>query len=231
MLNVAGEFSGAYDLYRVVLGRDPVTGESLTFDEWMQAGFWTVLEVLSAKKVLALLDNVRLGNKLLDGVSLTEKELKLFNKLNDVGDYKIIDKVDDLNEAEKASGVKGKLIGSLDGLTKEEINAVDILRSQGKDVEIIPVDPKARIKTPDFKIDGVRTELKTLGNPNTNTGMKRIQEAFKQNANDVIINGIDAGLTKSQAEEILARAAGKYPNGKFPGKVEIWTKEGTIVSK
>ncbi|EKG2418026.1 hypothetical protein O2U52_001641 [Listeria monocytogenes] len=131
----------------------------------------------------------------------------------------------------KASGAKGKLIGNLDGLTKEEINAVDILRSQGKNVEIIPVDPKARIKTPDFKIDGVRTELKTLANPNTNTGMKRIQEAFKQNTNDVIINGIDAGLTKSQAEEILARAAGKYPNGKFPGKVEIWTKEGTIVPK
>ncbi|HAK1145861.1 TPA: hypothetical protein H1552_002815, partial [Listeria monocytogenes] len=133
--------------------------------------------------------------------------------------------------AEEASGAKGKLIGNLDGLTKEEINAVDILRSQGKNVEIIPVDPKARIKTPDFKIDGVRTELKTLANPNTNTGMKRIQEAFKQNTNDVIINGIDAGLTKSQAEEILARAAGKYPNGKFPGKVEIWTKEGTIVPK
>ncbi|WP_426081201.1 pre-toxin TG domain-containing protein [Enterococcus sp. LJL51] len=107
MLNVAGEFSGAYDLYRVVLGKDPITGESLTFGEWMQAGFWTALEVLSAKQVLALLDNVRLGNKLLDGVSLTEKELKLFNKLNDVGDYKIVDKVDDLNEAEKASEVNG----------------------------------------------------------------------------------------------------------------------------
>src|SRR5699024_5960022 len=89
------------------------------------------------------------------------------------------------------SAAKGKLIGKLDGLTKEEINAVDILRSKGKNVEIIPVDPKARIKTPDFKIDGIRTELKTLTNPNTNTGMKRIQQAFKQNTKNVIINGID----------------------------------------
>ncbi|MGC6769546.1 polymorphic toxin type 15 domain-containing protein [Enterococcus sp. LJL51] len=101
MLNVAGEFSGAYDLYRVVLGRDPVTGESLTFGEWMQAGFWTVLEVLSAKKVLSLIENVRLGNKLLDGVSLTEKELKLFNKLNDVGDYKIVEKTGEMRNAKK----------------------------------------------------------------------------------------------------------------------------------
>lgn len=123
------------------------------------------------------------------------------------------------------------MIGCLDGLTKEKISAVDIPRSQGKNVKTIPVDLKAIIKTPDFKINAVRTELKTLVNPNTNTGMKRIQEAFKQNTNDVIINGIDAGLTKSQAEKLLARAVGKYPNKKFPGKVEIWTKEGTIVPK
>ncbi|MBU5363428.1 hypothetical protein KQI58_20610 [Enterococcus raffinosus] len=126
---------------------------------------------------------------------------------------------------------KGKLIGKLAGLTKEEKKAVEILRSRGKNVEIIPVDPKAKIKTPDFKINGVKTELKTLVNPNTNTGMKRIQEAFKQNTKNVIINGTDAGLTKKQAEEILSRAAGKYPNKKFPGKVEIWIKDGSVISK
>lgn len=61
------------------------------------------------------------------------------------------------------------MIGCLDGLTKEKISAVDIPRSQGKNVKTIPVDLKAIIKTPDFKINAVRTELKNLVNPNTNT--------------------------------------------------------------
>ena len=84
------------------------------------------------------------------------------------------------------------------------------------------------MKTPDFKIDGIKTELKSLVNPNTNTGMKRIQEAFKQGAETVVIDGREAGLTIEQSQEILSRASGKYPNGSFPGQVEIWTPWGVV---
>jgi hypothetical protein len=122
----------------------------------------------------------------------------------------------------------GKLIGSIDGLTDAEKKVVNDLLEQGKNVEIIPKDPNSLVKTPDFKIDGIKTELKSLVNPNTNTGMKRIQEAFKQGAENVIIDGREAGLTIEQAQEILSRASGKYPNGAFPGQVEIWTPWGVV---
>ncbi|MGX7417382.1 CdiA C-terminal domain-containing protein [Carnobacterium gallinarum] len=185
------------------------------------AGFWLLLSVLPPDKLKDILKSAKLAqhsNKAFDAVKLTEKE---WNAL------KALDKANDAIKVEKNTG---KVIGQLGKLTDDEVKAVNKLVGEGKTVEIIPVDPNSIIKTPDFKIDSVLTELKTLSNPNTNTGMKRIQEAFKQNTNNVIINGIDAGLTKEQAKEILSRAAGKFSNGKFPGKVEIWTVEGIIKS-
>ena len=116
-----------------------------------------------------------------------------------------------------------------DAMTKSERQVVDDLVGQGKTVESIPKDPKAIDKSPDFKIDGVKTELKTLENANTNTGMKRIQEGFTQHAETVIIDARDSGLTSSQATEIINRASGKYPNGQLPGKVEIWI-DGQVIT-
>lgn len=207
------------DDIEILLAKDSTTMQRSS------SGVFLLLAVLPIDRVADILKSAKLlknGDYTLDAIKLTAKEweaLKEFEKSADV--VKTVDRGKD----------HGKLTGKLDGLTKEEISAVDRLRSQGKNVEIIPVDPKAKIKTPDFKVNGIKTELKTLVNPNTNTGMKRIQEAFRQNTNDVIIDGINAGLTKKQAEEILTRAAGKYPNGKFPGNVEIWTIEGIIKSK
>jgi hypothetical protein len=122
----------------------------------------------------------------------------------------------------------GRLTGSLEGLTDAEKRVISDLRAYGKDVEIIPRDLKAIDKTPDYRVNGVKTELKTLAHPNTNTGMKRVQEGFAQGGKTVIIDGRDAGLTTSQAQEIINRAAGKYPNGQLPGTVEIWINEGII---
>lgn len=105
----------------------------------------------------------------------------------------------------------GKLIGSLDGLKPFE---------------------KTAIKTPDFFVNGVKTELKTLfpkdGVVNINTGITRIQEGFKQGAQTVIVDGRVAGLTSEQANQILNRAAGTYQNKALPGQVEIWTIDGVI---
>ncbi|MED0673650.1 hypothetical protein P4S95_26140 [Aneurinibacillus aneurinilyticus] len=102
------------------------------------------------------------------------------------------------------------------------------LTARGKNVEIIPKDPSAKVKTPDFKVDGVKTELKTLENPNVNTSITRIQKGLKQDAETVIIDARGAGLTADQARQIINRASGTYPNKTIPGKVEIWTNEGTI---
>jgi hypothetical protein len=121
---------------------------------------------------------------------------------------------------------EGILKGSVDGLTVAERKVVGELVSQGKTVEIIPKTTQA--KTSDFFVDAVKTELKTLQNPNTGTGMKRIQEGFGQGAEKVIIDARESGLTSSQAQEIINRALGKYPGGQLPGHVEIWTGEGII---
>lgn len=122
----------------------------------------------------------------------------------------------------------GKITGSLNGLTDAEKRVVNDLTARGKNVEIIPKDPNAKVKTPDFKVDGVRTELKTLENPNVNTGITRLQQGLKQGAETVIIDARNAGLTSDQARQIINRASGTYPNKTIPGKVEIWTNEGTI---
>ncbi|MEO3943956.1 RHS repeat-associated core domain-containing protein [Gorillibacterium sp. CAU 1737] len=122
----------------------------------------------------------------------------------------------------------GKITGSLNGLTEAEKKVVNDLTASGKNVEIIPKDPNSKVKTPDFKVDGVKTELKTLENPNVNTGITRIQKGLKQGAETVIIDARDSGLTTNQAREIITRASGTYPNKTIPGKVEIWTNEGII---
>ena len=116
-----------------------------------------------------------------------------------------------------------------DSMTKGERLIADDLVLQGKTVERIPKDPKAIDKSPDFKVDGVKTELKTLENANTNTGMKRIQEGFAQHAETVVIDARGSRLTTLQATEIINRARGKYLNGRLPGKVEIWI-DGQVIT-
>ncbi|MFD1435756.1 DUF4244 domain-containing protein [Kroppenstedtia eburnea] len=113
-------------------------------------------------------------------------------------------------------------------LTPDEKKMVDDLEAMGKKVVRIPESTKKGERTPDFKVDGVPTELKTLQNRNTNTGSKRVRKGFKQNADEVIIDGRKAGLTKSEADEIIKRVQGSYKakGEKMPGKVQIWIKDG-----
>jgi hypothetical protein len=121
----------------------------------------------------------------------------------------------------------GKFIdNTTDKITQAERQVVDDLVAQGKTVERIPKD--SNNPTPDFKVDGVKTELKTLKNPNTNTGVTRIQDGFEQGAETVMIDARNTGLTATQAQEIIDRAAGTYTNKIIPGKVEIWI-EGQVI--
>ena len=101
---------------------------------------------------------------------------------------------------------------------------VNDLLNSGKDVEIIPRSSEQYIKTPDFYVDGVKTELKTLNGASLNTPVKRIAEGFEQGASTVIIDGRKTGITMQDAETVVNRAQGKL--GKLPGTVEIWTNDG-----
>jgi hypothetical protein len=122
---------------------------------------------------------------------------------------------------------EGNLTGSLDKLTQAEKTMVNDLLKQGKNVEIIPCSNLQNIQTPDFKVNGVLTELKTLNGTSLNTPVTRITDGFKQGASTVIIDARTTGLTIEQANTVLNRLNGIY-NNNIPGKIEIWTNFGTI---
>ena len=129
--------------------------------------------------------------------------------------------------SEGESVTRGILTGSLDGLTADERAMVNDLLNQGKDIEIIPRSNVPNNKTPDFFVDGVKTELKTLNGTSLNTPVTRVQDGFNQGAETVIIDGRKTGMTLEQANEVIERATGVY-GGTLPGSVEIWTKEGIV---
>jgi len=111
--------------------------------------------------------------------------------------------------------------------TKNERKMVEDLLALGKNVEIIPRSNELGVKTPDFLVDGIKTELKTMEGSSLNTPVSKIQKAFKQDAEVVIIDGRITGLTLDQANTIIKRILGIY-GGELPGIVEIWTTEGII---
>jgi len=120
----------------------------------------------------------------------------------------------------------GTITGSMQGLTGAEKTVVNDLTKKGLNVEIVQ---RGAGKTPDFKVNGIATELKTLQNANVNTGITRIQDAFKQNAQSVIIDARGTGLTTTQAQEMIARAEGTYSSKTLPGLVQVWTTQGMVV--
>ncbi|WP_138494513.1 RHS repeat-associated core domain-containing protein [Paenibacillus pinistramenti] len=124
----------------------------------------------------------------------------------------------------------GTLTGSLNGLKSYEKTVIDDLLNQGKNVEVLQTSNQQGVKTPDLKVNGVLTELKTLTGTSLNTGVTRIQEAFKQGAAQVIIDARSTNLSLSDAQSILSRAAGTYANKVLPGSVEIWIN-GSIVTQ
>ena len=121
---------------------------------------------------------------------------------------------------------KGILTGKLDKLTSDERRVINDLLDAGNNVEIIPRSNTA--KMPDYYVNGVKTELKTLNGNSLNTPVTRIQDGFKQGADTVIIDARKTNITVEQAYIILERATGVY-GGKLPGSVEIWTIEGKVV--
>jgi len=125
----------------------------------------------------------------------------------------------------KIQGKRGTLTGKLDKLTADERKMVEDLLSSGKNIEIIPKSNIDRVKTPDFLVDGIKTELKTLNGTNLSTPVKRIVEGFGQHATTVIVDGQKTGLSFDDLESIINRAKGKL-GGQLPGNVEIWTKQG-----
>jgi len=161
-----------------------------------------------------------LAGGIIGGVVGYQTAPRVFNALDNIG-------VPTLKAVGEVTQGAGELTGNLDGLSQAERTMVDDLLSQGKNVEIVPRSNESGVKTPDFKVNGVFTELKSLNGTSLNTPVTRIQDGFKQGASTVIIDGRASGLTAEQANTVIDRINGIYKNN-IPGKIEIWTNSGII---
>ena len=110
------------------------------------------------------------------------------------------------------SSDRGKLTGNIDSLTDEERDFVERELDSGRDVDIIPTGPN---RSPDFEIDGVRTELKTISNVKNTTGdgisgaiASRAMDARGQATTVTIDLSQQEGVTQEIAERGVARAFG-----------------------
>ena len=135
-------------------------------------------------------------------------------------------------EQERTLGnvVNAKRMGLLRGDTKRlnanERKVVGELLEEGRSIEVLP---EGVTSSPDFVVDGLKTELKTLKNHNLNTTLSKIDKAFgKQGADALIYDVRPGGLTKLEVEQIYHRVCGKY-NGGIPGIIEFWTIEGKVI--
>ena len=127
---------------------------------------------------------------------------------------------------------RGRLSGKTDNKTRDELRVIEELLERGYNVKIIPESRIQDDRTPDLAVNSdhkevTLTEIKTLHHPNTNTGCRRVKDAIKQNAQNVIIDARKADITKEQADEIVNRARGSFPDKKLPINVEILTNEGS----
>ena len=117
---------------------------------------------------------------------------------------------------------RGTLTGSLDELTEAEKRFVEHQLSQGKNVEVVP---RGAGRTPDFKIDGIQTELKTLSGvaKQTPDGLSsatasRIMDGRGQATQITVDARGQAGMTRDIAERGIRRAYGA--DNKLGGKIQ-----------
>ncbi len=105
---------------------------------------------------------------------------------------------------------RGNLTGSLDDLTEAERDFVERMLDAGKDIEVIP---RATDRTPDFLIDGVRKELKTVSGvaDHTSDGISRaiasrVMDGRGQSVHVVVDAVNQPGITQDIAERGIRRA-------------------------
>ena len=123
---------------------------------------------------------------------------------------------------------RGRLVGSLNALTDVEKGFVDDMLNLGKNVEVIPTGAG---RTPDFLIDGVRYELKTLSGVVEETAdgisgaiANRVMNGRGQ-AVDIIVDARrQAGITEDIARRGIRRAFGA--DNKTGGKIQSITIYG-----
>ena len=77
VLHFAGDLTPINDIYRLITGKDWLSGEK---ESRAEAALWLTLTAIPVSKLLQMAKEIRAGNKLLKGVALTEKEIGILNK-------------------------------------------------------------------------------------------------------------------------------------------------------
>ncbi|WNZ26900.1 hypothetical protein HJG54_34245 [Leptolyngbya sp. NK1-12] len=96
------------------------------------------------------------------------------------------------------------------------------MTGKGKAVEIVP---RGSSKTPDFRINGVPTELKTLTSAGPNTLKNAIQKAAQQ-GEQILVDARNVPISAENARLQILRAQGNI--GGLEGRVTVLTTEETV---
>jgi hypothetical protein len=140
-------------------------------------------------------------------IKLIEGDVKLTDPQKEVKLKPIEQELSDLQ-----ARASGNLIGDLSSLTEAEATFVREQLAAGKKVEIIPTEAG---RTPDFKIDGKRVELKTISGV-ADTSSDGISKAIanrvmngRGQSTDILVDVRgQAGITQEIAERGVKRAYG-----------------------
>ena len=76
-LHFMGDLTPINDIYRLITGKDWLSGEK---ESRLEAALWLTLSAIPVAKLLQMAKEIRSGNKLLKGVALTEKEIAILTK-------------------------------------------------------------------------------------------------------------------------------------------------------
>jgi prophage maintenance system killer protein len=91
VVDIGGELTGVYDLYRLFFGKDPVTGGAASR---LEAGLWTALLLLPTSKIVEGIKEIKAGNRFLRGLDLTADELRILDKAGYFEDVSKIEKLE-----------------------------------------------------------------------------------------------------------------------------------------
>jgi len=118
-------------------------------------------------------------------------------------------------------------IGELDafGMSAEELQVFNELREAGVDIQRLPVSGLPGVKSADFLINGVPTELKTLEAAGPNTLKNAIEKASAQ-GEQVLIDARKVDISASSALSQAQRAQGNI--GGLVGRITVLTKQGPV---
>ncbi|MBF2427388.1 T7SS effector LXG polymorphic toxin [Listeria welshimeri] len=107
LLHLGGEFVLVNDIYRLVNGKDWLSGEE---ENRAEAAGWLTLSALPVSKLAQIAKELKAGNRALKGVALSEKDLEALSKAGVFKDTSGVGK-----KAKKASGATGTVWDDIKG--------------------------------------------------------------------------------------------------------------------